>query len=109
MGCSIRSRNFLNLDLPSMVWKQLIDVPLVKQDLDNIDRFSIQCLDNIVNIAKKHVTKENFNDYFQDRFITYLSDSKEMELITGGRERLVTFENREEYARLVQQTRLQES
>lgn len=80
MGCSIRSRNFLNLDLPSMIWKQLIDIPLAKDDLNNIDRFSIQCLDNIVNITNKFVTEENFNDYFQDHFITYLSDSSEVEL-----------------------------
>lgn len=47
MGCSIRSRNFLNLDLPSIVWKSLVDAPLTKKDLENIDKFTIQCLDDI--------------------------------------------------------------
>lgn len=49
MGLAIRTKNFLNLDLPSMVWKQLIDIPLNRQDLDNIDRIIINCLDKIVN------------------------------------------------------------
>jgi len=62
-----------------------------------------------VNITKKNVTKENFNDYFQDRFITYLSDSSEVELFVGGREKLVAFENRNEYNRLVEEVRLNES
>ena len=75
--------------------------------MDNIDRFSIQALDNIVNIPT--LTEENFNDYFQDRFITYLSDSSEVELIPGGREKLVTFQNRGEYVKLVEKTRLKES
>ena len=55
------------------------------------------------------LTEENFNDYFQDRFITYLSDSSEVELIPGGREKLVTFQNRGEYVKLVEKTRLKES
>jgi len=42
MGTSIRSKNFLNLDLPSFVWKQLVDVPLNRKDLENIDRYLIQ-------------------------------------------------------------------
>ena len=42
MGCSIRTKNFLNLDLPSIVWKQLVDVPLNRKDLENIDRYTIQ-------------------------------------------------------------------
>lgn len=100
MGASIRTRNFLSLDLPSMIWKQLIDIPLEKQDLDNIDRFSIQCLENIKDIHKD-INSSNFNAYFQDKFITYLSDSSERELFPGGKEKLVTFENRKEYVDLV--------
>ncbi len=41
MGCSIRSRNFLNLDLPSIVWKSLVDAPLTRKDLENIDKYTI--------------------------------------------------------------------
>ena len=98
MGASIRTRNFLNLDLPSMIWKQVIGIELNTEDLNNIDRFSIQCLDNIKNIDKnKDINRDNFNDYFEDHFVTYLSDSSEKEIIKDGRTKLVTFDNRVEY------------
>lgn len=109
MGLAIRTKSFLNLDLPSMVWKQLIDIPLTRQDLDNIDRISINCLDKIVNTHHIGVTEENFEDYFYDKFITYLSDSSMVELVPGGEDKSVNFKNRKEYARLVEETRLNES
>ena len=59
--------------------------------MDNIDRISINCLDKIVHTAQINVTEENFGLYFQDRFITYLSDSSCWELIPGGSEKEVTF------------------
>ena len=108
-GTSIRTKNFLSIDLPSIVWKGLIGQKANRQDLENIDRFSIQCLDNIVNIGEKDITEDNFNDYFQDRFITYLSDGSEVELMEGGKEKLVIWENRKEYSEYVEKTRLNES
>lgn len=47
MGCSIRSRNFLNLDFPSIVWKALVDATITKKDLEYIDKYTIQCLDDL--------------------------------------------------------------
>ena len=41
MGCAIRTKNFLNLDLPSIIWKQLVDSPITRKDLENIDRYTI--------------------------------------------------------------------
>jgi len=55
------------------------------------------------------VTEENFEDYFYDKFITYLSDSSMVELVPGGEDKSVSFKNRKEYARLVEETRLNES
>eukprot|EP01017_Pseudomicrothorax_dubius_P038535 TRINITY_DN578_c0_g2_i1.p1 TRINITY_DN578_c0_g2~~TRINITY_DN578_c0_g2_i1.p1 ORF type:complete len:332 (+),score=91.58 TRINITY_DN578_c0_g2_i1:84-998(+) len=109
MGCSIRTRNFLNLDLPSIVWKQLVDVPVTRKDLENIDRYTIQCLDDLINIQKKGVDENNFNDLIQEKFVTYLSDGSEYELVPGGKSILVTFERRAEYAELVEKVRLEES
>lgn len=44
MGCSVRTKNFLNLDLPSIIWKQLVDMPVNRKDLENIDRYTIQVI-----------------------------------------------------------------
>ena len=90
MGCSIRTRNFLNLDLPSMVWKQLVDVPVNRKDLENIDRYLIQCLDDIINIHKKGVDENSFSEIIQEKFVTTLSDGSEIELVPGGRSKIVT-------------------
>lgn len=40
MGLALRTANHLNLDLPSMVWKQILGVPVTFEDLDAIDRFA---------------------------------------------------------------------
>ena len=90
MGCSVRTKNFLNLDLPSIVWKQLVDCPVNRKDLENIDRYTIQCLDDVINIHKKGVDQNNFNDLIQEKFVTYLSDGSEVELESGGKNVLVT-------------------
>lgn len=47
MGCSVRTKNFLNLDLPSIIWKQLVDMPVNRKDLENIDRYTIQVENSI--------------------------------------------------------------
>ena len=90
MGCSIRSKNFLNLDLPSIVWKMLVDVPANRKDLEHIDRYLIQCLDDVINIHKKGVDENSFSDIIQEKFVTTLSDGSEVELIPGGSKTLVT-------------------
>ena len=108
-GCAIRTGDFLNLDLPSMVWKQLLDIELDLKDLEAVDRYSVQCLEDLSNIQKKGVTKENFCDLIHEKFVCFLSDGSELELKKGGREQEVTFENRIEYVELVEQLRLRES
>jgi len=109
MGCSIRTKNFLNLDLPSIVWKQLVDVPVTRKDLENIDRYLIQCLDDVISIHKKGIDEAHFNDIIQEKYVTCLSDGSEVELCTGGKLMTVTFERRQEWAELVEKIRLQES
>lgn len=74
--------------------------------MDNIDRISINCLDKIVNTGQIGVDESNFNDFFYDTFVTYLSDSSMVELVPGGEEKNVTYQNRKEYARLIEETRL---
>ena len=90
MGCSIRSKNFLNLDLPSMVWKLLVDVSVNRKDLEHIDRYLIQCLDDVINIHKKGVDENSFSEIIQEKFVTTLSDGSEVELIPGGAKTIVT-------------------
>ncbi len=36
-GFAIRSQNYLNLDLPSIIWKTLLNQPIYIDDLEKID------------------------------------------------------------------------
>jgi hypothetical protein len=62
-----------------------VDAPLSRKDLENIDRYTIQCLDDVKYIDKKGIDEESFNDLIQEKFITSLSDGSEVELFPGGR------------------------
>jgi hypothetical protein len=66
-------------------------------------------LDDITNAHKKGVLKENFEDFFDETFTTYLSNGEQVELLENGKNKRVTFENRLDYVELVVQRRLEES
>lgn len=60
------------------------------------------------NIDKKGIDETNFNEIIQEKFVTCLSDGTEVELVKGGKNKLVTFDLRFEYCQLVEEVRLQE-
>ena len=44
----------------------------------------------MISIQKKGVDETNFNDLIQEKFVTYLSDGSEVELLPNGKSILVT-------------------
>jgi len=62
----------------------------------------------VKNIDKKGIDETNFNEIIQEKFVTCLSDGTEVELVKGGKNKLVTFDLRFEYCQLVEEVRLQE-
>ena len=68
----------------------LVDVPVTRKDLENVDRYLIQCLDDIINIHKKGVNEDLFSEIIQEKFVTTRCDGVEVELIPEGRNRIVT-------------------
>lgn len=54
------------------------------------------------------LSKEEFEENVDERFITLLSDGSEVELAFKGRDKIVTQENLSTYIDLVVQTRLTE-
>ena len=109
IGYAMRTAEFLNLDLPSIFWKQLLEAQLERKDLEYIDRYTIQCLDDIMNIQKKGVTAETFSSIVEQKFTTFLSDGSEVELVPDGEDIELKFEDRQKYCELVEKTRLEES
>lgn len=65
-------------------------------------------MDDVINIQKKGVDENTFNDLIQEKFVTYLCDGSEVELLPNGKSMLVTFDKRVEYANLVEKVRLSE-
>eukprot|EP01012_Entosiphon_sulcatum_P068166 TRINITY_DN9820_c0_g1_i2.p1 TRINITY_DN9820_c0_g1~~TRINITY_DN9820_c0_g1_i2.p1 ORF type:complete len:319 (-),score=74.33 TRINITY_DN9820_c0_g1_i2:15-971(-) len=107
-GC-LTINEYLTLSLPSLVWKALVDDPADRTDLSAIDQMCVKCLDDLCTIDRKGVTPEDFGDMFAETFKTVLSDGSEVELLPGGKNREVTFEDRQLYSKLVLDCRLNES
>jgi len=66
-------------------------------------------LDDIINIHKKGIDETQFSEIIQEKYVTTLSDGREVELIQGGKNAMLTFESRNEWAELVEKVRLDES
>ena len=108
MGMSFRLSHLLPLSLPSLFWKQLMSDSVDRSDLKHIDTFCVQCLEDIANIEKKGIDKSTFSGVIDVCFVTRLSDGTEIELMKGGKNIKVDFDNRKEYANLVEKARLEE-
>jgi len=110
MGLAIRSRELLNLDFPSIIWKGLIGDEITEQDVLDIDRLSFKIIDDmhtLINVKK--VSREDFNSMMADTtFVMVGSDGKEYELVKNGRQKTLTFDNYHEFCRAVVEYRLNE-
>jgi hypothetical protein len=108
MGIAIRGKHFLNLDLPSIVWKQLVGAEVTMNDVDAIDTLTVKLLHRVTHPEEENITEETFSDYLDLNFTTTGADGKELELFPGGSQKRVTWSNRIEYVRLVETLKLTE-
>ncbi|XP_062437000.1 E3 ubiquitin-protein ligase HECTD3-like isoform X1 [Rhea pennata] len=107
MGATLRGKEFLVLSLPGLVWKQLAGEEVSwSKDFAAVDSELVKLLEVL-----QAVDREAF-DFMFGRELTYttvLSDQRVMELIPNGSSTVVRYEDREEFIRLVQKARLEES
>ncbi|RXN05709.1 E3 ubiquitin- ligase HECTD3 [Labeo rohita] len=107
MGAALRGKDFLVLALPGLVWKQLIGETVSwTKDFPAVDSVLVKLLE-----AMEHMDKETFDFKFGQELVytTPLSDGRLVELIPGGSGVVVRYEDRMEFIRLVQKSRLEES
>jgi len=109
IGIALRTNYTLELNLPSIFWKQLANIPLTISDLEAIDQMCVQVNLALVNIDKKGVTDAVFGDVIEEFFVTTNSAGKIVPLKENGAATRVTFTNRFEYVRLVEEYHLRES
>ncbi|NXU16140.1 HECD3 ligase, partial [Pardalotus punctatus] len=107
MGAALRSKEFLILSLPALVWKQLAGEEVSwSMDFATVDSELVKLLEVL-----EKVDKEGFEFMFgrELTYTTVLSDQRMVELIPNGSNTAVRYEDRREFIRLVQKARLEES
>jgi other hect domain ubiquitin protein ligase E3 len=104
MGICIRTNTNLAVNLPSLVWKQLVGQRLSMDDIAEFDEGIITELNGLLN-----ATEDEFENQFSERyFTTRLSDQSIISLEEGGANKPLTFENRVEYVKKVLYARMTE-
>ncbi|NXO18713.1 HECD3 ligase, partial [Oriolus oriolus] len=107
MGAALRSKEFLVLSLPGLVWKQLAGEEVSwSRDFAAVDSQLVKLLEVLDKIDR-----EGFEFMFgrELTYTTVLSDQRMVELIPNGSNTAVRYEDRKEFIRLVQKARLEES
>ncbi|XP_031150221.1 E3 ubiquitin-protein ligase HECTD3 [Sander lucioperca] len=107
MGAALRGKDFLVLALPGLVWKQLTGEAVSwSKDFPAVDSVLVNLLEAIENMDQ-----ETYEFRFGDELVytSLLSDGQMVELIPGGSNVAVRYEDRSEFVRLVQKARLEES
>ena len=109
MGTAIRTQNNLNLSLPPIFWKKLLREPVSVKELRGMDVCSVQILEILQNPEANGLTAETFGLAYDENFTTHDSSGKIVEVVQGGKNIPVTFENCREYSQLVIKKRLEEN
>lgn len=107
MGAMFRSQESLVLSLSQLVWKKLVGEPVSwVRDFVSIDSAEVKFIDSIETMSR-----QKFEDAFEGalKFTTVLSNGETVPLLPGGGEKLVTYDNRLDYCKLVKEKRLNES
>lgn len=69
MGVAIRTKKPLDLHLAPLVWKQLCCIPLMLEDLEEVDLLYVQTLKSILHIEDSGITEENFHEVGSGRLL----------------------------------------
>eukprot|EP00475_Leptophrys_vorax_P044051 TRINITY_DN8686_c0_g1_i1.p1 TRINITY_DN8686_c0_g1~~TRINITY_DN8686_c0_g1_i1.p1 ORF type:complete len:636 (-),score=165.67 TRINITY_DN8686_c0_g1_i1:54-1961(-) len=109
LGLAMRTRNVLDLDFPSIVWKPLINDIVTEEDVLAIDLLSFKILDELRKFeADKGMSEDLFEEYINSKFVAFGSDQKVYPLIANGENVSVTWENRTQFVQALIHFRVNE-
>jgi rubredoxin len=99
MGSSLRAKMCLPFEFPSVVWKLLAGDELIEEDFLAFDAISYKQLVAMRDCdTNDTIDNETFQEKFDHHNFTCLGcDGVEHELISGGKDITVTFDNRLDY------------
>lgn len=109
MGLAVRTKNVLDLDLPSIVWKALVSDTVTEEDVLAIDLLSFKILDELKKFENTGgLAPELFTACVNSKFVVIGSDQRVYELVKGGQDIPVTWDNRKQFASALIHYRLNE-
>ncbi|KAJ0392770.1 hypothetical protein P43SY_009330 [Pythium insidiosum] len=108
VGIAIRTKTPLDLNLPRVVWKAVVRQPVRRQDVEAIHHGCFQVVDTIHNIDRHGINEAMFDEIVDASFTVLSSARQEVELVPGGRNIRVAWEDKDAYARAVETYRLTE-
>ncbi|RLN74627.1 hypothetical protein DYB28_011766 [Aphanomyces astaci] len=108
MGASVRSKDFLALDLAGLLWKLVVNDGVSVDDLEGVDKMLVQSMSKMRSIDQVGVTEDMFEDIVLETFTTLSTDNRVVEIKPHGASIAVTFSTRVEFADLVEHFRLHE-
>lgn len=97
----------MNLHLTSYFWKSLAGEPLDMNDLKAIDLYAVQAIKEMHN-TKNTISKEEFELYSEQTYVTRLSDGSDVDLVKGGKDKPVLHEDIDNFCELQLSKRLGE-
>jgi hypothetical protein len=107
MGLAMRTGEFLNLNLPSMVWKPLVQEEPDRQDVEDVDLLAFRVLDDIKDLVSAAGAAFDANSEFT--FTGTSADGQIRELVPRGESRRVLFADIPEFTALLLQAPIIES
>lgn len=111
-GTALRHNLTMSLDLPSLVWRPLVRLPINQTHLGTVDTLTVEHLKSIERLGLQYESEgmsHNPPEWEDINFTTTLSDGTKVALIPNGEETKVTLQNWREYIALCEKYRLRES
>jgi len=102
VGAAMRGGHTLNLDLPSVVWKQLVGDPVLISDIIAVDAIAFSAPDLISKLPQDQF------EYVKYNFVVNTADGRTVDLKKEGSKIKVTWENKDEFCDLWRQYKLNE-
>ena len=110
MGLAIRSQDLLNIEFPSIVWKQLVYDEVTIEDVLAVDVLAFRIVDLIRSLeADPHMTPALFNEQMAThRFTAIGSDGARYAIVEGGEQIPIRWDNRNTFIESLVKYRLHE-
>merc|ERR1712167_282908 len=103
-GGACRSKLYLRLCFPPMVWKRLVSEPVTDDDVNSIDehlRKNVRSLLDDERLQQLGVDESNFCEVYDLPWQVRSMDGRDVELRRDGGEQSVMFSERNQWARRV--------